>query len=188
VVHLAPSSPGRRRFDLIIGGFLAVLGVAVAVIAVVALGQPQSHQAKAALTPSSSAVKLSPEVTTTPPSTSASTSAAPSTSASSSTASSSTAAVNLKSVPLIVLNATNRNGLAATAAATFKAGGWTVTKADNLTNDILSTCAYYDPSDPKNQQAAEALMAQFPAIKRTKEKFDGLPAGPVVVVLTNDYS
>ncbi len=31
-------------------------------------------------------------------------------------------------------------------------------------------------------------MAQFPAIKRVVAKFSGLPAGPIVVVLTTDYS
>jgi cytoskeletal protein RodZ len=193
MVHLAPSSPGRRRFDLIIGGLLAVLGVAVAVLAVVALGRPQSHQAKAALTPTSSAVSVSPEPTTsgsssTTASASSSTSKSTSSGATSTGAATSSAAFNVKNVPLVVLNSTNRTGLAATAAQRFQAGGWTVTKQDNLSNDILSTCAYYDPSNPNNQVAAQALMTQFPAIKRIKEKFDGLPAGPIVVVLTNDYS
>ena len=168
-----------------------MLGVAVAVLAVVALGQPQGKQAaKAALTPSSSPASLSPEV-----STSAATSAsrAPSSSTANSSSSAvtttnSSATANPKAVPLIVLNATNKNGLAASATHTFQAGGWTVASQGNLTNNILSTCAYYDPSDPRNQAAAQALMTQFPAIKRIKEKFDGLPAGPIVVVLTADYS
>ena len=42
--------------------------------------------------------------------------------------------------------------------------------------------------EARAQAAAEALMQQFPAIKRTKEKFGALPAGPVVVVLTADYT
>ena len=36
--------------------------------------------------------------------------------------------------------------------------------------------------------AATALQAQFPAIKRVVAKFSGLPAGPIIVVLTSDYS
>jgi hypothetical protein len=91
-------------------------------------------------------------------------------------------------VPLVVLNSTTKTGLAASAAKTFQAGGWTVTSSGNIVNNILSTCAYYDPSDSKNQAAAQALMAQFPAIKRIAVKFAELPAGPVVVVLTSDYS
>jgi cytoskeletal protein RodZ len=196
VVHLAPSSPGRRRVDLIVGGILAAVGIAVAVLAVVALNQPQSGQAaKAAFTPTSSAASLSPEISTSGvASSSVASSTHPSsssTSTSKSTAGStvaSTAVTSAKAIPLVVLNATNRSGLAATAAQTFHNGGWTVTSQGNLDNDILSTCAYYDPSNPANQAAAQALMAQFPAIKRIKEKFDGLPSGPIVVVLTADYS
>jgi hypothetical protein len=94
----------------------------------------------------------------------------------------------VKAIPLIVLNSTTQSGLAATAAKTFATGGWTITSSGNIVNNIASTCAYYDPSDPKNEVAAQALMAQFPAIKRIKEKFAELPAGPVVVVLTSDYS
>jgi LytR cell envelope-related transcriptional attenuator len=94
----------------------------------------------------------------------------------------------VKSVPLIVLNNTTVQGLAAQAAQRFEAGGWTVRNFDNYSNDIASTCAYYDPSDPEAKPAAEALQAQFPAIRRVKEKFSELPAGPVVVVLTPDYT
>jgi hypothetical protein len=88
----------------------------------------------------------------------------------------------------VVLNNTSKTGLADTASARFTAGGWTVTSTGNLANDILSTCAYYDPNTANAQAAATALMAQFPAIKRVVAKFSGLPAGPIVVVLTNDYS
>jgi hypothetical protein len=63
-----------------------------------------------------------------------------------------------------------------------------VTSIGNLRNDIISTCAYYDPAASGARTAAAMLMRQFPAIKRTAPKFDGLPAGPVVVVLTPDYT
>jgi len=32
------------------------------------------------------------------------------------------------------------------------------------------------------------LQQQFPAIKRVKERFAELPPGPIVIVLTSDYS
>ncbi len=63
-----------------------------------------------------------------------------------------------------------------------------MTWSGNLTNDILSTCAYYDPSDPANEAAAQQLQQQFPEIKRVKERFAELPPGPIIVVLTTDYS
>jgi len=90
-------------------------------------------------------------------------------------------------VPLVVLNNTTTSGLAQQAAQRFEDGGWTVTSYGNYQNDILSTCAYYDPNVAGAQAAAEALQRQYPTIKRVKEKFDGLPAGPIVVVLTPDY-
>ena len=57
------------------------------------------------------------------------------------------------------------------------------------TNDILSTCAYYDPSVVGAQAAATALQAQFPAIKRVEPQFAELAAynSPIVVILTPDY-
>jgi hypothetical protein len=91
-------------------------------------------------------------------------------------------------LPLVVLNNTTTSGLAERARARFEAGGWTVTRTGNLSRDILSTCAYFDPAVPGAQVAARALQAQFPTIKRVVKKFPALPPGPVVVVLTQDYS
>ncbi len=97
-------------------------------------------------------------------------------------------AANPKSVPLVVLNNTTVQGLAASAATQFRQGGWTVNDVGNLQNDILSTCAYFDPGDSDAEGAAQALQQQFPGIKRVRPKFSGLPSGPVVVVLTPDWS
>ncbi len=91
-------------------------------------------------------------------------------------------------MPLIVLNNTTIPGLAKAAAQRFAAGGWTVTDTANLRDTIISTCAYYDPAVPDAKAAAQALRAQYPTIKRVKAKFAQLPRGPVVVVLTPDYS
>jgi hypothetical protein len=91
-------------------------------------------------------------------------------------------------LPLVVLNNTNVQSLAQQAKATFEAGGWVVTSTGNLTNDIVSTCTYYDPAVSGAQAAATALQKQFPAIKRVRPKFAELPAGPIVVVLTSDYA
>jgi hypothetical protein len=87
-----------------------------------------------------------------------------------------------------VLNNTTISGLAERASQQFEDGGWTVTKYDNYQNNILSTCAYYDTSVPGAKQAALALQHQFPAIKRVKPKFEPLPAGPIVVILTPDFA
>ena len=169
-----PSPPPRRRYDRVGGTVLAVIGVAVAVVAVIALRHPNGRQARPVSLPTTATAT----VTATP---------TPSSSAPSSTAGSTPSAAT-HSVPLVVLNNTSTIGLAKTARQRFEAAGWTVTSVGTMTNDILSTCAYYDPSDPANQQAALELQQEFPAIKRVKEKFAELPAGPIVVVLTTDYS
>lgn len=179
-----PSPPNRRRFDRVGGGVLAVVGIVVAVVAVIALQHPNGRQAKSVSLRTSTVTATATATTTATPTATArkspSATTHPPTTATSSPAS--------KNVPLIVLNSSTIGGLAETAKQQFVNGGWTVTYTGNLTNDILSTCAYYDPSDPANQQAALALQQQFPAIKRVKERFADLPPGPIVVVLTSDYS
>lgn len=177
-----PSPPSRRRYDRVGGTMLAVLGVAVAVVAVIALRHPNGRQARPVSLPTTSTRTSTTTVTATPtPVRASSTATHPSTRAT-------TTSVPVGSVPLIVLNDTAINGLADTARQRFEASGWTVTYVGNYVNDILSTCAYYDPSNPANEQAAMRLQQQFPAIKRVKERFPELPPGPIVVVLTTDYS
>jgi cytoskeletal protein RodZ len=190
MVHIAPLPPWRRRAQRIVGILLAVLGVVVLVIAIIALRQPNGHQATLRTSAAAGSSASSPASSTVASSTAASSSAAPTSTAPTSTVPTSTAPTTspLTAVPLVVLNNTNKPGLADTAAGRFKAGGWTVTSTGNLSNDIISTCAYYDPNVANAQAAATALQAQFPAIKRVVAKFGGLPAGPIVVVLTNDYS
>ncbi len=90
---------------------------------------------------------------------------------------------------MIVLNNSGFTGLAAQAKQRFELGGWTVSETDeNYVNRIRSTAAYYDPSVPNARAAAELLQKQYPTIKRVVPEFDGLPAAPIVVVLTTDYS
>ncbi len=114
-----PQPSNRRRIDRISGSVLAVLGVAVAVVAVIALRHPNGRQAR----------------------------------------------------PVALRTTTTAT---VTATATPKPS--------------TRPRAYYDPSDPADEQAALQLQQQFPAIKRVREKFAELPAGPIVVVLTTDYS
>ena len=115
------------------------------------------------------------------------TSARPSTHAS--TSSDPTAALK-RTIPLVVLNNTTTPHLAEQAAQRFESGGWTVTRYANYQNDILSTCAYYNPQIPQAKAAAQALQAEFPTIKRIEPQFAELNtyASPVVVILTPDYS
>ncbi|MFN2518125.1 MAG: LytR C-terminal domain-containing protein [Jatrophihabitantaceae bacterium] len=164
----------RQRRERLVGIALAALGVVVLVIAVFALRTPDGHGTVAgpATTTTTLTAKSAPK--SAPPKTSPD------------NASSSSPVAN--KLPLVVLNNTRVAGLAVQAKARFEAGGWTVTSTGNLTDDILSTSAYFDPAVPGAEAGARALQAQFPTIKRVVPKFAQLPPGPIVVVLTPDYS
>lgn len=155
------------------------LGIAVLAVALFALREPNGHVA-ASVSHQRSTSNAANQSSTAPAKHS------PTSKARAAGDSKSGAAV--KDVPLVVLNNTTVGGLAATAAHRFESGGWTVTSYGNYQNDILSTCAYYDPSSAGARAAARALQRQFPTIKRVEPKFAELPEGPVVVVLTPDYS
>jgi LytR cell envelope-related transcriptional attenuator len=182
----------RRQREQLSGIALALLGIVVLVVAVIALQNPKgrvSNAQDASGSVTSSVSNTTRSATASSRTATSSTSASPKTSsrASAPTRSSSTPA-NVKSVPLIVLNNTTISGLAKDAASRFRAGGWTVTSYANLSNTIISTCAYYDAADPLAKAAAKALQRQYPTIKRVEPKFAELPGGPVVVVLTPGYS
>ena len=163
---------------------LAALGLAVLAIAIVAIRHPDGRTANAGVITTHVARTTSEPSKSAPATHAASTGAG----ATSPGPTSSTGSATGAKLPLIVLNNTTVTKLAAEARTTFEAGGWTVTRIGNLQNDILSTCAYYDPAVAGAQAAADALRAQFPAIKRVAPKFAELPAGPIVVVLTPDYT
>jgi len=155
------------------------------VIAIIALRGPNGNSVKAGSRVPGSSVTPSATTSTTPGhshSHSASASRSPSGSASSST--------GAAREPLVVLNNTTTTGLAKQAKRTFQRGGWTVTAASNYQNDILSTCAYYDPSVAGAKAAAEALQRQFPGIKRVEPQFAELSSwhSPIVVILTPDWA
>jgi hypothetical protein len=86
--------------------------------------------------------------------------------------------------PLLVLNNSRITGLAAKAAADFRAGGWPVADTGNFTGLIPETTVYYEPGQ---QTAASALAARFPAITRVLPRFAGLPGHGLTVVVTRYY-
>ncbi len=196
MVHFGPRTSWRRRLDRLGGVAIVILGIVVAVAAVVALHQPKGHDAAvasgsgaaASTTPTTPTGSSASGTETTPGFGTEATTPGFGTASAPGSGSAATSTDALKTTPLVVLNNTTRSGLAQTAAKQFEAGGWTVRSTGNLSDDILSTCAYYDPAVANSMQAATALQQQFPAIKRVVPKFAGLPSGPIVVVLTTDYS
>jgi hypothetical protein len=158
----------------------------VLIVAIVALRNPRQASTQAG-TPTTTTSRS-------PVPTSVSTPSSPSSSASSHRTSTSAKPTHttprvIGSQPLVVLNQAPAQNDVQQAAARFRAGGWQVTSTDqNYINDVITTTAYYDPSVTGAQAAALALQKQFPTIKRVQERFANLVAGPVVVVLTSDYS
>ena len=174
--RLARQLARRRRRERIIGILIAVLGIAVLIVAVIALRHPR-HAATAA---GSDTHKSTPSVPS---------SVVPSSSPSTAPSASSSTGSAIGSEPLIVLNQTATPDLASQAAQRFRSGGWRVTSAqEGYQNDVITTTAYYDPNVAGAQRAAKALRRQFATIHRVAARFSQLPAGPVVVVLTTDYS
>jgi len=166
----------RHQRERIAGILVVCLGLVVLVIAVIALREPNGHVS------GSGATNVANGSGANQPSQS------PDSSSGSATGSHSPTPADLKSVPLVVLNNSSVVDLAAQAARQFEDGGWSVTRIDDLQNEILSPCAYYDPSTKNAHAAAKALQRQFPGIDRVKPKFAELPSGPIVVVLTGDYT
>jgi cytoskeletal protein RodZ len=182
--HSAPPSPVRRRLELSIGLIALLVGVLIAVFAFVALNQPKGRQAsRITSTPSSTAestpssAKPSSSAPVKPPVASTTPKATPT-----------TAKPSASRPAVIVLNNSNTAGLANTAVSRLTRGGWVASNGGNFSGDILSTAAYYDPNVSGAQAAATALQAQFPAVQRVRPRFSGLPEGPIVLVLTSDYS
>ena len=178
----------RRRRERLAGLALALVGVAVLTVAVIALRNP-SATVTGASAPRSTGLTVAStsrsQARTQPSSTPLAT---PSAQATQTTPAGRVGPADVARLPLVVLNNTVVQGLAEQASARFAAGGWTVSSYGNYQNDIISTCAYFDPSVAGAQASADALRTQFPAIKRVVPKFAQLPAGPIVVVLAPDYS
>ena len=185
-----PPRTGRSwQWQQTFGAVLVVIGLVVAVIAVVALSKPHGKSSEGTGVVATGTGVPPPPVTdggsgsTSPTATS---SGSKSSSGSKTSAPAATSAAPLRP-SIAILNDTTISGLGAQAQADLTAQGWTVTSAATYSNNIASTCAYYDPSDPANEAAALVLQQQFPWITRVKERFAELPTAPIVLVITASY-
>jgi LytR cell envelope-related transcriptional attenuator len=157
---------------------LALLGVAVAVVALIALQRPAGRQASRA-----TATVTAPPIASSRASATRSSSSRPP-----ATSHSPTPPATARALSVIVLNNSAPAGAETIAKQQIERAGWPVTSTGTLDNQILSTCVYYDPANPASLAAAQQLQQKYPAIKRVAPKFAGLPAGPLVVVLTSDFT
>ena len=86
-------------------------------------------------------------------------------------------------VPLTVLNNSKVTGLAKTAAAKFRAGGWPVPETGNYRGQVDTTTIYYPPGQ---QASAERFGKQFGV--RVLPRFATLPGSGMTVVVTRDFA
>lgn len=97
-----------------------------------------------------------------------------------------TPAVN-PALNLIVLNGTDKGGLAADATATLKAAGWQhITPANASSTDVKKTTVYY--SDPKNKGAALAVSQELAGAPMQETQDFAASGADITVVLGLDYA
>ena len=185
VVTGGPSAPGR-----------AIIPVALALVSAVALAAAWLHleSDRAAQTgspaPSASAsasASSSPSASPTPsssPSASPTATATP-TAVASPTSTTKPAATVDRSVPVVVLNATSRPGLAAKVAASLRAQGWKVTSVGNWSRGGVDATTIFLNG---HVDARATIIKDFPAADgRVELPVAGMPKQRMVIVLGKDY-
>ena len=188
------TAPGGAR---LIGALVALLGVVLLVVGVVALGGGNSGSSGAAPAPSPSVASspATPSRSSGSPSASGSgttrTTTAPRTTAAppprpSATPSRQTTAAR---GPLTVLNNSTIRGLADRAAGEVQNRGWQVAQVGNFGGRLAATTVYYTPGDGAGQAAANELAREFPQIDQVLPRYAGLPPTPagIVLVVTKDW-
>jgi hypothetical protein len=169
-------SGGRDRVSLgkaLAWAGLAVAGVGLVVIAFLLLGKDEPKGTPTVATP--------PVVTTTAPAVTVEPTAEPTVEPTAEPTTQPAAVAPM--VPLTVLNNSRITGLAKTAAAKFRAGGWPVPETGNYRGQIDTTTIYYPPGQ---QASAERFGKQFGV--RVLPRFATLPGSGMTVVVTRDFA
>lgn len=194
----AVAAPGTTR----LAGIIVVLvGVALLIFGVVALGgagSPDTGAAPAPASPSASAGSSAPATpsptpsavptegsgvasTVAPPPPPVTTTAAPAPTPTRTTAA---------RAPLTVLNNSVIRGLADRAASTVQSRGWQVAQVGNFAGQLPATTVYYSPGNAGEEAAARELAREFPQVSQVLPRYAGLPPTPagIVLVVTKDWS
>jgi hypothetical protein len=185
------AAPGGAR---LFGALVALVGVVLLVVGVVALGGGDSGSSGAAPAPSPSvATSPAPSRPTGSPSGSRSSGPQPTTGSRTTAAppSRTTAAppATAARAPLTVLNNSTIDGLADRAAGEVQNRGWQVAQVGNFGGRLPTTTVYYTPGDAAGQAAATELAREFPQIDQVLPRYAGLPPTPagIVLVVTKDW-
>lgn len=173
----------------LLGGLLALAGIALLAAGLLALNGDDEAPPGAAPAPTSTASQV-PSETGSP---SVSPSPSPTTSAAATVPTASTAPPSPSPVaraPLTVLNNSTIAGLADRAAAAAERRGWRVAQVGNFAGRLPATTVYYTPGNVAEERAARQLAAEFPQIGQVLARYSGLPPTPagIVLVVTRDWS
>ena len=87
-------------------------------------------------------------------------------------------------MPVGVLNATSRTGLAASVAAKLRAKGWTVVAAANWRADNVHRTTIFTTRWPK---AVRTLRHDVPAVRAVRAPLPQMSTDRIVLVLADDY-
>jgi len=183
------SSPAAPLGARLLGAVLALAGVALLVVGVLALGNRGSSPPAAGPAPSSTAVTTA-ATSPSPVQTSAEATSAPPVTTTTTTAPPPPSRPAVARAPLTVLNNSTIAGLADRAAAAAERRGWRIVQVGNFAGRLPMTTAYYTPGNAAEEQAARELAAEFPQIGQVLPRYAGLPPTPpgVVLVVTRDWT
>jgi hypothetical protein len=172
----------------LLGGLLALGGIALLVVGLLALnGSDETPGAAPAPTSTASQAPTETGSPSVSPSPSATTSAAATIPTASTAPPGPPPAAR---APLTVLNNSTIPGLADRAAAAAERRGWRVAQVGNFAGRLPATTVYYTPGNAAEERAARQLAAEFPQIGQVLSRYAGLPPTPagIVLVVTRDWS
>ncbi len=89
-----------------------------------------------------------------------------------------------RTVPVVVLNATSRTGLAASVAARLRAKGWQVTGVGNWRSGGVGRTTIFHRRDPR---AVLTLVHDLPGSVPYRKLLPGMPSSGLVLVLAADF-
>lgn len=88
-------------------------------------------------------------------------------------------------IAVVVLNQSDRSGLATEVAADLRAAGWRVSDVGNWRGDVPSTTVYYPIGFAT---AAQTLAGDLNGVDRIRPRQSGMPLGVLTVILHNSYA
>lgn len=189
------AAPGSTR---LVGALVALVGVALLVFGVVALGGGDDGSIGAAPAPATSvpptsasaAPSSAPAEPTPTEGTGVGSAPAPSTVAPTTVprttpppAPPTATRPSTARAPLTVLNNSTISGLADRAARDAQTRGWQVAQVGNFAGRLPATTVYYTPGSATEEAAARQLAREFPQVAQVLPRYAGLPPTPAGIVL-----